>query len=175
MPNTSPTETRDRFIEEIVDGGGRRVDQFEKLVWYNQHNGLRETRVTEALTELELAGMPAQNRARFMRALAESPRFAAGRQKGTVRLTSAASAKIDETLGAGKWGFEDPALAHQGNHLFHSAEIDLAQFRQDPTIGFKVKREGKLGIRLGKSGRIDDGPDQLVALGGVANEFEGGR
>ena len=78
--------------------------------------------------------------------------------------------QIDEAVGRGQRRLDRLALAHQGDYLFHSFRVDLAQFGQDATIGFKVERERQLGVRLGETCRLDDGLKNILALGRIANE-----
>jgi len=83
-----------------VDSEGSRLEQFARLVWYNESRGERQTLVADALVELEAAGMPRQNSSRFLRALAASPKFVPGRALGSVRLVSSESDELSRQFGA---------------------------------------------------------------------------
>jgi hypothetical protein len=83
------------FLHRVLTNGEARTDQVADLVWFNQRAGIGETELASAITELESAGMPKQNRSRLAVQLSRCAKLVRGTRRGFVRLSPMVLEELD--------------------------------------------------------------------------------
>ena len=90
----------DTFLAALLATERTRVEQFAGLIWFLRNYGESEVPIMDALTALEAAGMPKQNRSRFLKNLGRSPDLVQGSQAGTIRLNPSRVSRLDDAFAA---------------------------------------------------------------------------
>src|ERR1700681_3673794 len=80
--------------------------------------------------------------------------------------------RVHEAVGGRQRSFEGSGLAHQGDHLLQSLELDLPAARKNAPLGPEKEIEGSSGDEVGHGSGGDDDLDDAVAVGRIANEAE---